>query len=208
MSYGPMSYGSRAGEPVVDLPLSKDDDNAVKVQSLERMFDGWGWKRKLSSGFARLRFSGNDVLGGYHDEGMEHFSRLLSVRFVDVEVGKDDIHSKPSRDIKNKVNRYSVFVPLDQSFDEQTFQWFSDQSQSFGNVEFLFKVKTESDEDDIYDIVREYNIYDDDVWLYPAGRKVGTTQDRMQKAVKIGKRNSWNVSPRMGIILNAETDDE
>lgn len=214
MTYGPFSYGSKAGQPTVDVVLSLNDDNAKPVTSIESQFANWDWKRKLSSGVARLRFSGNGVMSGEHDEAIGELARLLDARFVDFEVSSSELDQKPSREIQNLADSYSIFVPKDSSFDGEVLEHYSDQASSYGDIEFLFKVEKTTDEQRIYDIVDEYKIYDWDVWLYPKGRKARSVSERFDIAYDIAKRNTWQHSPRLGItplaseeIAEAESND-
>jgi len=206
--YGPLSYGNMAGNPTVELALSKSDQRKQGVQALDRQFAAWGWKKKLSSGRARLRFTGNTVLADRTDEAMATLNRLLDARFVDMEIKEDQITSYPNRDIKNMVDYYSIFVPLDKDFDEDVFEHFVEQSNNYGDVEFLFEAKTETDAKDAKNIVREYSIYDHDVWLYATGRKARNTSERMERLSAISNRHNWNFSPRMDIMMDAHKEFE
>lgn len=205
-NYQPYPYGNKSGTPTVHVRVSKAKQKQEKIRSIRGKFNGWGWGEKLNSGFARLRFSGNDVLGESHSEGITELSRILDARFVDIEVDSSDL-KRPPRDLQNAVDSYTVFVDKDRDFDDDAFEFFVERSQRYGDVEFIFKVDTHTDEAAISNIVRDYRIYDSDVWLFPRGRKVSTVAERMDPAVKIGKRNSWNVSPRLDVIAEYEEDD-
>ena len=206
-SYGPISYGKMAGKLATEYRLSVADINQKGVQSLEKQMESWGWKKPLKSGFSRLRFS-NDPLNEKHREGMIELSRLLGARFVDLEIGRNEINTIPSRKIRNKVDWYSIFVPTDGDFDDRTFEHFVDDSRSHGNCEFLFRTSKTTDEERIRSIVQEYGIYDSDVWLYVPTRKVETTAEKLQNAIDMATRNNWNVSPRMGLLVNADEEFE
>lgn len=208
MEYGPMPYGSRAGEPTVRIDLSSSENNAVKVGEIEGRMDGWGWKDKLRSGFARLRIGGHDPLSDDQIEPLYNLVELLSPRFVDVEVDSDYINSKPPRVMQNFADSFCVFVPMDKEFDDDAFQYFAERSSNYGDTSFVFNVRSYNDDDKIEDISNEYKIYDSDIWLYPTGRSVNGISDSMDKCVKISKGNMWNVSPRMDFMIDYEEDDE
>lgn len=208
VNYGPFAYGSHAGTPVVDFAVSASENNQMKVRSIDSLFARYNWKRKLSSGFARLQFNGENVFDEQHSEGIAEFSRLLNARFIDFEVKRNELNTDVPREIKKVADYYRVFVPDDYDFDEYVMDSFSDQSSSFGNAEFLFKVDSATDEKYVKDIVNEYGIYDSDVWLYPKGWKAETVSERMSDVKKIAKRNSWNISPRIGIMDGASEEIE
>jgi hypothetical protein len=204
-SYGPFSYGSHAGKPVVDFAVSERDTNQMKVQSIESLLDGWNWGRKLSSGFARLQFNGQNVFKEEHEKGISELSRILDARFVDFEVQKRELKDKrPPREIKNIADYYRVFVPHDREFDEDVFEFFVEQSNRYNNVDFMFRVKSYDDDEYIRSISRQYNMYDSSIWLYPVGRKLETMTDNLELAVDMSKSNTWNLSPRLGITTNAK----
>jgi hypothetical protein len=205
-TFGPFSYGRQAGKPTLDFVVSKNDEKKQKVRSVESMFDGWTWKNKVSSGFSRLRFSGSDIDTGNQDEAITTLARLLDARFVDMEFGQNQIERIPPREIQNSIDFYSLFVPTDRRFDEDVFEWFADQSQSYDNVEFLFKFESQSDEEKIHQIVNDYRIYDSNVYLYPTGRRVDTASPRYEDAMKVANRQTWNVSPRIGLLASAQED--
>lgn len=212
-TYGPFSYGTFAGEPVVDFTVSKQESEQLPVQSIESILDGWGWKRKLDNGFCRLQYNGHNVFDDYHREGIEGLTQLLDPRFVDFEVSKRELKDKkPPRGIQNIADYYRVFVPSEFDFDRDVMEFFGNQSQSHGNVDFVFKIDNEYDEEYVKEIVREYGIYDSDVWLYPRGTQLRTTLDAIDAAYTLAKRNTWNFSPRIELMMNVEEgmfeDDE
>lgn len=207
-TYGPLSYGNHAGKPVVDFAVSKSDSNMMAIRSIDSLLETYNWKRKLNSGFARLQFHGKNVFDEEHTEGIGELSRLLDARFVDFELTKQELNTEVPREISNAADYYRIFVPDDREFDEDVFEFFTEQANSFGNVDFIFKVDSPQDESYIRDIVMEYGIYDSDVWLYPKGRKAQNAAERMEYVIDISKSNTWNVSPRIGAFasLGEESD--
>lgn len=206
LDYAPLAYGEMAGQPSVQLKLSSSETNAMEVSSVDGLMERYGWRKKVRSGFARLRFFGSEPLSDVHLESLEAFDSIVDPRFIDMEVSATDVSQVPSRTVQNAVDSFSLFVPKDRSYDEDAFEFFADRSSSFGDVEFIFKVESSSDEDVIRDISREYKIYDSDIWLYPKGRKPKTVADRYNICEKIAKRNTWNVSPRLDIFSSYEPD--
>lgn len=210
-TYGPLGYGSHAGVPVVDFSVSEAEQKKMKVQSVESIMENNNWKRVVSSGFARLQFNGKNAFKEEHEVPISEFARLLDARFVDFEVSKNELQQRPPRMIENLADYYRVFVPSNRDFDSEVFEYFSEQARSFGNVEFIFKVDSYGDDRYVKEISREYQIYDSDIWLYPRGRKAKTVSERMRLARKMAKSNTWNLSPRMGILMDAReeiVDDE
>lgn len=206
-SYGPFSYGSHAGEPVVDVAVSESESNQMQVRSIKNIFETYNWRRKINSGFARMQFHGKNVILDQHSEGIQRFSDLLDARFVDFEIREKELnHAEPSHSVKREADYYRVFVPEERNFDPEVFQFYVDQANSFGNVDFLFKIDAHNDDEYVNSIINEYRIYDSDVWLFPKGRKVSTISERMQTATDFGKRHSWNVSPRLGIMAQAQEE--
>jgi hypothetical protein len=206
-TYGPFSYGSHTGEPVVDFAVSEADQKKMKIQSIDSMLDSWNWKRKLSSGFARLQFNGQNVFKDEHAEGISELSRILDARFVDFQVERRELNDKkPPRELKNIADYYRVFVPKDHDFDEDVFEFFVEQSNRYGNVDFVFKVDNYDDDEYVSQISRSYNIYDSHIWLYPKGWKLKTVSERMEHAIDMSKGNTWNLSPRLDITANAQDE--
>lgn len=203
-SYGPFSYGSYSGNPVVDFSLSTSEDNQMPVRSIENILDGWNWKRDINSGFARLQFNGRDLFDGQHTEGIGELTRIIDARFVDFEV--KDLEEKPPRELQNIADYYRIFVPDDFDYDRDVLQFYAEQSKNFGNVEFIFKVDSWDDDEYVKEVVDEYKIYDSDVWLFPRGRKARTVSERMELAVDFSKKHTWNVSPRLGIMMGAKEE--
>jgi len=207
-TYGPFAYGSHAGTPVVDLAVSESENNQMQVRSIESLFSQYNWKRKLSSGFARLQFNGENIFDEQHAEGISELSRILSARFVDFEVDRGEMQTLPPREVKNVADYYRVFVPDDYDFDEDVMQYFSDQANSFGGAEFIFKIDGSTDDEYVRQIVNEYTLYDSDVWLFPKGWKAKTVSERFEYVEKFSKSNAWNVSPRLGIMSQASEEIE
>jgi hypothetical protein len=207
-NYGPFSYGSFAGTPVVDMAVSKSEQKEMPVQSIESIFDDNNWKRKVRSGFARLQYNGKNIFDESLEEGIKELSRILGATFVDFEVRKRELkHGKPPRGLRNIADYYRVFVPDDYDFDEDVLSYYAEQSNSYGNAEFIFKVDSHGDDNYISDVVREYSIYDSDVWLFPRGWKTKTVSKRQEIATKMAKRHTWNLSPRLGILADAQNDE-
>lgn len=205
--YGPMPYGKNSGVPTVSVKLSSSESNTQRAGSIEGLFDNYNWKSKVSSGFARMRIHGNDPLSEEHERAISALNELISPTFLDVEIQSRFLDKEPTRHIKTIADSFSLFVPLDKSYDEDVFQWFSEQANSYGNVQFLFKIDGPTDRKRIKNISHEYNIYDSDIWLYPKGVKPDTVSDRMDDAVKMAKTNTWNVSPRMDILQEYDAED-
>lgn len=207
-SFGPFAYGSHAGTPVVDFSVSKNENNQMEVRSIDSLFTSYNWKRKLSSGFARLQFNGENVFDEQHAEGISELSRIINARFIDFEVKKGELETMPPREIKNIADYYRVFVPQDYEFDEDVMKYFAEQANSFGGAEFIFKVGGSNDDQYVKQIVNEYKLYDSDVWLFPKGWKAETVSDRFNYTKKFAKSNAWNVSPRLGILAEAQEEIE
>lgn len=209
-NYGPFSYGSDAGTPTVDFALSESEHNKMPIRSIESIFNQRGWANKVNSGFARLHFHGKNAFSEEHEEAIVDFCRIVGATFVDFEVREEELQERPSRDIQNLADSFHVFVPEDWDFDEDVFQFYASQANSHGSVDFIFKVDSHSDEQYIQDVVREFKIYDSDVWLYPKGRKARTVSERMEAVNTLAKRHTWNVSPRIGIqtVASEEIIDE
>lgn len=207
-NFGPFAYGSHAGTPVVDFAVSESEINHMEIRSIDALFDSYNWKRKLSSGFARLQFNGENVFSEQHAEGISELSRILNTRFVDFEVDRGELGTMPPREVQNVADYYRVFVPDEYDFDEDVMEFFSDKANSFGDAEFIFKIDASTDEEYVKQIVNEYTLYDSDVWLFPKGWKAETTSERFEYARNFAKRNAWNVSPRLGIMSQAAEEFE
>jgi hypothetical protein len=205
-SFGPFAYGSHAGTPVVDFSVSESDSNQLEIRSIDSLLESYNWKRKLSSGFARIQFNAENVFKEQHAEGISELSRLINARFVDFEVNRGELGTMPPREVKNVADFYSVFVPGDYDFDEDVMEFFSNQANSFGSAEFIFKIDSSTDDQYVNQIVNEYNLYDSDVWLFPKGWKAETVSERFDYAEGFAKSNAWNVSPRMGIMSQASEE--
>ena len=203
-NYKPKEYGSHAGKPIVELKLSKSDSNATKIRSLKNQFETYGWSSKIRSGRARFVIGGTEPVHERNEEVVDDLVDILSPRFVDFEV--DTLQREPSRGMKRMVDYYSVWVPRDNEFDYNVLDFYSNQSSSYGNSEFIFKVSKNSDEEYIRNISNEFGIYDNDIYLYPKGRKINTVSENLEKCWRIAKRNSWNVSPRIDIPMNFEEE--
>lgn len=196
------------GTPSVSLKLSSADSNKREISAFDSLFANYGWKSKLQSGYARLRFHGTEPLNEeLHLEGLSSLYSVMDPRFVDFKISKDHLDVKPARTIQNMTDLFSVFVPMDRDFDEDVFQWYVDQSQKFGNVEFIFEVEKSNDKKYINGISRDYKIYDSDIYLRPKGRKVHTVADNYETCVNMAKTYTWNVSPRMDVLEGYEPDD-
>ncbi len=201
----PISYGSLAGLPSVGIRLSISENKKTEVPNFQRKMENWNWTKGLSSGFSRLRFSNNP----FHEDNAEsisELSRLLNARFVDVILSENEITEKPPRNLDRAVDFYSIFVPLDEDFDEEVFEYFVRKSRDYGDCEFIFKVKSNYDEQNIRKFSTDWGIYDSDIWLYPNSRKITTLPEKMRICNRIAMRNSWNVSPRMDLV--SEADEE
>lgn len=205
-----MPYGERAGQPTISLKLSSSESNAIKVNSLESMFERYNWKRKVNSGFARLHIHGDNPLADRHLESLNYLFDLLDPRFVDIEIEASELTQEAPRVINNKADTYTVV--FDENDDEITsdtevLSGICERARSFGDSQFLFKASGTTFEDDVRQFSYDYGVYDSDIWLYPKGRKVHTVSDNYEQLETIAKRNTWNVSPRMDIVSSYEGSD-
>lgn len=199
--YMPYPYGRNAGEPTVQLVLSKSDTNIHKLGNLDKSMSRYGWKRKLKSGFARLRVKGSRPLDDMHIEALSALNDIADPRFIDIELRGNDINREPSRITDTFTDSYSLFIdPQKEKYEEDALQFFVDRSRNFGDCEFIFKVKSFTDEDRVEDISRRFKMYDSDVYLYPVGNKMHTVAENTEKCVEMAKRNTWNISPRFDIV--------
>ena len=205
-NYKPKDYGSNAGKPIVEMKLSKSDSNAKTIRSLKNQFDRYGWISKLRSGRARFVFAGTEPVHERNEEPITIINDVFNPRFVDFQVS--DLNDEPSRDLKRMTDFYSVWVPDDNEFEYNVLDFYAGQSSSLGNAEFIFKVSTNSDEDYIRQISNEFGIYDNDIYVYPVGRKIHTVAENIEKCWRISKRNSWNVCPRIDLQMEYEEDEE
>jgi hypothetical protein len=205
--YHPFPYGKRAGEPTVQLRLSKSDSNEAMLSTIEKKWASYGWKSKLRSGFARLRLKGANPLDDEHLEMYQAFEQLMDPRFLDVELTDEEVNQEPSRTLDNMADSFSFFMTGNEDFDPDVFQTFAERSRNYGDCEFIFKVKVWGDEDYIKKMSRKYQIYDSDIWLYPVGEQVNTLAENHEKCVDMATRNTWNVSPRFDVIEDYEEED-
>lgn len=207
--YNPYPYGKLAGQPTVQLTLSKSDTNARELGDLDNKMMRYGWKRKLKSGFARLRVKGSRPLGDIHIRSLDALNDMIDPTFVDIELEGNDIDREPPRTIDTFADSYSLFInPQKEKYDEEAMEFFTDRSRSFGDCEFIFRVKAFGDEERIEEISRKYKMYDSDVWLYPVGRKMESIAENTEKCVGMAKRNTWNISPRFDVVRQFNEDDE
>lgn len=206
--FGPYPHGEFAGQPTVSIKLSSANSNATKIGSLDRMFEGWGWKQKVESGYARLRWKGSNPLSEIHTDAIDVADNIINPTFVDFELDQQSITREPSRDVKRIADHFTLFVPTDGSYDDDAMEWFADQSRSHGNVEFLFNVGDYEDDEFVKQFSRDYKIYDSDISLYPRGRKPNTVKDSYDSCVKWAKRNSWNISPRFDVWDGFDVEEE
>lgn len=207
--YEPMPYGQFSGRPTVSLKLSSNVHNSMKVNSLEGMWRSRNWKRKLSSGYARLRVFGNDPFSEEHRESIEFLIDKINPRFLDMEIEDKFIDKEPSTYIQRKIDTYTFFIDMtkdDIRYDPETMKYLSENIANDGNAQYIFKVDSVMAEDSIKKFRREYNIYDSDIWLFAKGRKRETMEDTLSSVTNVAKRNKWNVSPRMDLMM--ETEDE
>lgn len=207
--YGPMPYGQFAGRPTVSLKLSSNVNNSMKVNSLESLWRSRNWKRKLSSGYARLRIFGDDPFGDEHRESIEFLIDKIDPRFIDIEVEDKYIDKEPSTYIRRKADTYTFFIDASKSelrYDPDTMKYLSSKIANDGNAQYIFNVDSVMAEDGIKKFRREYKVYDSDIWLFPKGRKRRTMEKTLDSVESIAKRNKWNLSPRMD--LRTDFDDE
>ncbi len=203
--YGIKEYGMNAGTPVVRLKISSHDNHAQTIRYMKSQFEQHGWASKLRSGSARMVIGGTEPIHDRNTEAVNTFLDIIKPRFVDFEV--DELNQKPSRDFVRAADSFSVWVPSDHEFDYEALDFYASQASSYGNVDFIFKVGTETDEEYINDISNEFGLYDGSIYAYPKGRKVHTVADNMKKCWKIAKRNRWNVSPRQDILYEYEQEE-
>ena len=208
--YEPMAYGEFSGQPTVSLKLSSNSNNAMKVNSLENLWNSRNWKRKLSSGYARLRIFGNDPFAEEHRESIEFLIDKINPRFLDFEIEDKFLDKKPPRYIQRKADTYSFFFDAAKDstrYDPDILKHMTESVANYGNAQYIFKVESVMCEDPIKQFSRDYKVYDSDIWLFPKGRKRETMEDNLDSIVNIAKRNSWNVSPRMDLRVD-KTDEE
>jgi len=206
--YQPYPHGEFAGKPTVSIKLSSSNSNGMKIGSLDGLFDRWGWKKKLQSGYARLRWWGSEPLSEIHSEGIDVADSILDPTFVDFELDQHSITHEPSRDIKRIADHFTIFVPMDGSYDDDAIEWFTELSRSHGSVEFLFNVGSRKEDEFIKEFSRDYKIYDSDIWLYPRGRIPKTVNESYGFCEKWAKKNSWNISPRFDLWEQFEPEED
>lgn len=210
MEYHPMRYGERAGEPTVSIKLSSSDSNSIKVNSLEGQFERYNWKRKLNSGFARLRIHGDNPFADYHMESLDYLFEVIDPRFIDLEIEASDLEQTPPRVISQRADTITVvFSENDDELvqNEEALRELAERGRKYGDTQFIFKSSSAVVEDDIKQFSRDYKVYDSDIWVYPKGRKVKTTANNYEALTSITKRNTWNLSPRMDLLADYEEDE-
>lgn len=206
-SYGPMPYGQFAGQPTVSIKLSSSDSNGIKVQSLQNVFNSRKWEQKITSGYARLRIYGDNPFHERHRESLEYLFDVFDPRFIDVELEDKYINEEPSTYIKRKIDTYTFVIDATRDeprYDIDTLNKISNDYASSGNAQYIFKADTVMCEDYIRKFTRDYKVYDSEVWLYPKGRKASTVYENREPVETVAKRNTWNVSPRMGVELDEQ----
>lgn len=211
-NYGPMPYGQFAGQPTVSLKLSSSDQNSIKVNSLENIFRSRNWKRKLNSGYARLRIYGSDPFSEENAEALDYLFDLLDPRFIDFEIEDKYIDKEPLRIIKQRIDTFSFFFDMTKDevrYDPDVLADLIDGTRSSAaNVQFICKVDSASQENGIRNFRNNYQVYDSDFWMYPKGTKPESVYESREKVVNFAKRNKWNVSPRMDVEFDNGTEDE
>ena len=208
--YETMRYGPHAGIPTVLVKLSKSDTNSIKVSSLEKQYQTYGWKSKLKSGFARLYIYGHNPFGEEHQDALEYLFDVIDPRYVDFEIDEKYADTLPSRQIKEQLDTITFNVDLadgDIGFDEETVQEITSNPTDYGDLKFLFKADSTSDEETINNFSYEYPVYDSDIWVYPKGRKMKTATENFELIENICKRNTWNISPRVDLLDGFEPEE-
>lgn len=201
-------YGPIGGEPAVEIKLSESDDNVWSIGRTKKQFDGWNWTPRLKSGRVWLHFKGTNPLSEEHVEMIDNLTTAINPSKVSVEVNGRELPYGPPEELDDVVDSYTILIDPSNDLDSDSLQSFSDRNRKKRDTTFLFKTQVHSDEDKILPITENYTIYDDDVMLFPKGRKVETVSDSMKKCYTIGKRNMWKVSPRLDVIGEYEEDDE
>lgn len=205
--YNPMSYGQFSGQPTVSLKLSSSETNSMKVNSLENLWLSRNWKRKISSGYARLRIFGNDPFSDEHKDSIEFLIDKMDPRFLDMEIRDKYIDKEPSRYIQRKTDTYTFFIDITKDetlYNPETMDYLSNNVANGGNAQYIFKVDSITCEDPIKKFRREYGLYDSEIWLYPKGRKRQTMEENLESIKTVAKRNKWNVSPRMDVMVKKD----
>ena len=204
--YDPMTHGMFSGQPTVSLKLSSSDSNAMNIKSLEKLMISYKWKKKLDSGYARLRIFGHDPLSEEHAEALEFLFDVIDPRFVDFELEEEYITSVPSRAIQRKADTYTLFFDMtkDDEYDEEALEYLLENCTNHGSGQFMFKSDSSVHESEIREFAIEHRIHDSDIWVYPKGRKVSTVKKNLETVENYAKRNSWNVSPRTDVIHGFE----
>jgi len=211
MEYHPMRCGERAGEPTVSIKLSSSESNSLKVNSLESQFERYNWKRKLNSGFARLRIHGDNPFADYHMEALDYLFEVIDPRFIDIEIEAKELEQEPPRIIDRRADTITVvFRENDDKLvaNAEALEQLTDRGRKYGDSQYIFKASSSVIEDDIKQFSRNYKVYDSDIWVYPKGRKVYTTAENYEALTSIVKRNTWNLSPRMDLLSEYEEEDE
>lgn len=177
----------------------------MKVNSLENIFEARNWASKLNSGYARLRIFGDSPFHERHEDALEYLFDILDPRFIDIELDDKDIDQEPSTFIKRKIDTYTFVIDTTRdspAYDIDTLAKLSKNNASQGNAQYIFKADSVTCEDYIQNFCRDYNLYDSDVWLYPKGRKASTVNESLEAIESVAKRNTWNVSPRIGVEVD------
>lgn len=210
IDYHPMRYGKRAGQPTVSVKLSSSENNSIKVTSLESQFTRYNWKRKINSGYARLRIHGDNPFADHHMEALNFFFETLDPRFVDIEIEASNLTQSPPRVIGRKAD--TITVVFDENDDElvaneEALREIAERGRKYGDTQFIYKASSTVVEDDIDEFSREYKVYDSDIWVYPKGRKVKTASENLQALKSVSKRNTWNLSPRMDLLESYDEEE-
>jgi len=213
VKYCSYPYGRYAGKPTVQVALSKSDANEHELRELDQVMGRYGWKSKVKSGFSRMRIKGSRPLDDLHIESLSAVNDMFDPRFLDIELSGKDINTEPSRIVDTFTDFYSLVIdPKNPKYDEDALEYYSEKSRKYDGCEFIFKVRSFTDEDRINRISRQNKIYDSDIWLLPVGRKMESVAENTDKCIQLAKRNTWNVSPKHNIVQQyyerLEEDDE
>lgn len=182
----------------------------MEVNSLENIFISRNWKQKLTSGYARLRIFGDNPFHERHEESLEYLFDVLDPRFIDVELEDRFINEEPSTYIKRMIDTYTFFIDAtreEPAYDINTLTKISKDYASDGNAQYIFKADSVMCEDYIQQFCNDYRLYDSEVWLFPKGRKASTMNESLDSIESVAKRNTWNVSPRIGVKTDNDTSE-
>lgn len=186
------------------IDVWRESDETYTAKELFDEFEARGWADTIASQEAHLILTGGEPLLPKHQSAMVEFLEVFrefagGYPFIEVETNGTVV---PTDKFDNHVVLYNVSTKLsnsghsrDERIVDEAMEFHANSPKSV----FKFVVSEDDDVREIESLIEEYDIFEGEVTLMPAGLNRKQLEDSYPRVIELCKEKGYRFSPRLHI---------